>query len=319
MSFFKKLKNMVGDTGVALDYIYVENPWPFYDPMIKATIRVKAEKDELTIVSVVGTFYAKRTVDGSEQEMVLGQDHITPDNCYSETIDGVKQKQVPRKVASGREADFGLFVKDMNVTDLLEKWGAGTPELAQRNGVTFFLKTEVDIKETVGLFDPTHEVEIEVWDNFVERQQWLMEEREYDEKRRLEQEAEEAQDKIDEVEDAKFQFSQAQLDLLKSNNLETELELFVDGSADEFHNLIRMHKKIVRLTDDWEDETKIGLFTIEEVNGQRDLQFANPQDWEGIPIEKMTYSLKSLSDSGEIEILRQKSIYPLKDIALFRQ
>ena len=84
MSFFKKIKNMVGSTGVVLDYIYVENPFPFYDPMIKATLRVKAEKDSVTILSVTGTFYAKRTVADKEEEVVLGVHHADADNCYND-------------------------------------------------------------------------------------------------------------------------------------------------------------------------------------------------------------------------------------------
>src|SRR4051812_38629417 len=103
MSFFKKLKNMVGNTGVAIDYTYLENPFPFFDPMIKATVRVKAEKDEVTVLSVTGTFYAKRTVAEKEEELELGVHFADADNCYNETINGVRQRQLPRTIAAGAD------------------------------------------------------------------------------------------------------------------------------------------------------------------------------------------------------------------------
>lgn len=190
MSFFKKLKNMVGSTGVVLDYIYVENPFPFYDPMIKATLRVKAEKDGVTILSVTGTFYAKRTVEEKEEELVLGVHHADADNCYNETINGVRQRQLPRTIAAGGETDFGLFVKDMEVAKTLEAWGVSSPDDAKRKGITFFLKAEVDVKETLDLFDPSYTEEISVRDNYDERQKWLAEEREYEEQARKERELE---------------------------------------------------------------------------------------------------------------------------------
>lgn len=156
MGFFDKMKKMVGKTGVELDYEWIENPFPFNDPMIKATLRIKADS-EITILSATGTFYAKREDDdGMDEEIILGEDE-----CTDIENDG-DYKDLPQTIESGGVRSCAFFVGDMNLVESLADWGVDSPESAKIKGVKFFFKGEVDVKETVGLFDPSLEQEITV-------------------------------------------------------------------------------------------------------------------------------------------------------------
>ena len=156
MGFFDKIKKMVGKTGVELDYQWIENPFPFNDPMIKATLRINTS-GEVTILGSTGVFYAQRTnSDGMEEEIVLGEDE-----CSDIEQDG-DYKKFPQTIQAGGVATCAYFISDMNLVESLAKWGVDSPESAKIKGVKFFLKGEVDVKETVGLFDPSLEQEITV-------------------------------------------------------------------------------------------------------------------------------------------------------------
>lgn len=80
----------------------------------------------------------------------------------------------------------------------------------------------------------------------------------------------------------------------------------------------KMHNKIVRLTDNFWGQTKLGLFTIDELNGKTDLDFSNPDDWTNLTIESIAFShnrpnmwgsegttYHSLLDIRSIELLKQ--------------
>ncbi|CAA6799279.1 MAG: Unknown protein [uncultured Aureispira sp.] len=156
MGFFDKMKKMVGKTGVELDYKWIENPFTFTDPMIKATLRIKAE-DEITILESTGSFYARReNDDGMEEEILLGED-----TCTSMS-DGGDYKDLPQTIKAGGAQTCAFFVGDMDLIESLKDWGVDSPESAKIKGVKFFFKGEVDVKETVGLFDPSLEQEITV-------------------------------------------------------------------------------------------------------------------------------------------------------------
>lgn len=153
---------MVGATGVKLEYTWIENPFPFKDPMIKATLTVTAEGENMTIVSVTGTFYAQRIVDGREDQIILGTDHYTVENCPRVKRNDEYVSMLPDVIGGGASSSYGLFVTDMNLVESLAQWGVNSPESARAKGVTFHLKGEVDVKETLGAFDPLIEQEITV-------------------------------------------------------------------------------------------------------------------------------------------------------------
>lgn len=163
MGFFDKLKKFVGKTDVKLDFQWIENPFPFGDPMIKATLRVKAEGDAVTIIGNSATFYAKRTNDdGQEEEIILGEDGNDVNDCASVERNGEWGKEFPDTIEGGGESSYGFFVDDMDLAKSLAPWGVTDAESAKIKGIKFYFKAEADVKETVGLFDPTIEQEITV-------------------------------------------------------------------------------------------------------------------------------------------------------------
>jgi hypothetical protein len=156
MGFFDKMKKMVGKTGVELDYEWIENPFTFTDPMIKATLRIKADS-EITILGSTGSFYAQReNDDGMDEEILLGEDECT------DMADGDDYHDLPQKIEAGGVRTVAFFVGDMDLVKSLQDWGVDSPESAKIKGVKFFFKGEVDVKETVGLFDPSLKQEITV-------------------------------------------------------------------------------------------------------------------------------------------------------------
>ena len=167
MGLFDKLKKSIGKTGVKLEWRKVENPFKFTDPMIKASILVKAEGDAVTVIGITGKFVARRTNhEGVKEEIELGKEVQKPNENHSTTRNGESVPIYPCKIASGGEEGFGYFVGIRNGMDLqtsLAKWDVSDPASAKANGVTFHFIGEVDIEETAFLFDPSLEEEIEVY------------------------------------------------------------------------------------------------------------------------------------------------------------
>ena len=166
MGFFDKIKKMVGKTGVKLEYKWIENPFTFTDPMIKATILVKAEAEQITVLGITGTFVARRTnSDGEEEEIILGEATENVDDCASIDRDGQSVPEFPHTIAAGEEGNYGYFVgseEEMDLANSLGKWGVSDAASAKIGKVKFFFVGDVDIKETVGMFDPSLEQEINV-------------------------------------------------------------------------------------------------------------------------------------------------------------
>ncbi len=163
MGFFSKLKKFVGKTDVKLDYEWIENPFPFDDPMIKATIRIKAEGEGVTVIGTTGTFIAQRTNgDGVEEEIVLGEEVSNTEDCADVERDGEWVEEFPEFIESGQESSYGLFIDDMDLPKSLAEWGVRNVEDAKAGGVKFILKGEIDVKETADLFDPSLDYEITV-------------------------------------------------------------------------------------------------------------------------------------------------------------
>lgn len=162
MGFFDKMKKLVGKTGVKLSYPWIENPFPFGDPMIKATIEVEAESP-VTIVGTTGIFVAIRLDDeGDEEEIILGEESEDSSNCASVDRDGASVDEFPHTLGAGEKGSYGYFVGDMDLAESLSEWGVTDAASARAKGIRFVFRGEVDVKETVGLFDPVLEQEITV-------------------------------------------------------------------------------------------------------------------------------------------------------------
>ncbi|PHK16960.1 hypothetical protein VF12_39905 [Nostoc linckia z15] len=312
MGFFDKIKNMVGATGVKLEFKYVENPWPYFDPMIKATINVTSGKDPVTVIGVKGTFYAKRVVNGVEEKIELGTEVRDAENCAKTERNGEWVKEFPWVVEGGGEVSYGYWVKDMDVPATLADWGGDTPENAQKNGITFFLECEVDIKETLDLFDPSLTQEITVYNNG--RQE---DEEEYEE------EIDAPISIYSEVvelpgEDEEIKFTPEQSELILSGNHE-EVEFELDGiEVYAVYSLGQMNGKVVRMTDDLFGTTRVGLFRINHINGHRNLDFSNPDNWRKISIDSLSFTFSRPNEWGS-EATRYESLSHIKNIALLKQ
>jgi hypothetical protein len=162
MGFFDKMKKLVGKTGVELSYPWIENPFPFGDPMIKATIEVTAESP-ITIMGTTGTFVAIReNTEGLEEELILGEETEGVDACASVDRNGASVPEFPHALGAGEKGSYGYFVGNMDLAVSLAKWGVTDAASAKAKGIRFVFKGEVDVKETVGVFDPVLEQAITV-------------------------------------------------------------------------------------------------------------------------------------------------------------
>ncbi len=85
-----------------------------------------------------------------------------------------------------------------------------------------------------------------------------------------------------------------------------------------FYSLGQMHGKVVRMTDNFFGQTHTGVFTIEELNGQTELDFSNPDEWTSVNIETITLSLYYPNEWGSAGS-RFHDLFNIKSIALLRQ
>lgn len=313
MGLFDKIKGMVGVTGVKLEFLYVENPWAYFDPMIKATVNVKSGKDPVTVIGVKGTFYAKRTVNNTEEKIELGTETRTTERCAETKRNGEWVKEFPCVVEGGGEVSYGYWVKDMDVPAVLAKWGGDTPENAQKNGITFFLECEVDIKETLDLFDPSLTQEIKVFDNGSRQEPEEV----------YEEETEVSSSIYNDIialkgEDDEIEFTPEQRELILSGNHD-EVEFELDGmEVYAIYSLGQMDRKVVRMTDNIFGADRVGIFRINHINGHRDLDFGTPDNWRKIHIDSISYTFSRPNEWGS-EASKYESLSHIKNIALLKQ
>lgn len=313
MGFFDKMKSMVGVTGVKLEFLYVENPWAYFDPMIKATVNVKSGKDPVTVIGVKGTFYAKRTVNNAEEKIELGTETRTTERCAETKRNGEWVKEFPCVVEGGGEVSYGYWVKDMDVPAALAKWGGDTPENAQKNGITFFLECEVDIKETLDLFDPSLTQEIKVYDNGGRQEPEEVYEEETEASTSIYNDIIALQGEDDEIE-----FTPEQRELILSGDHD-EVEFELDGmEVYAIYSLGQMDRKVVRMTDNIFGADRVGVFRINHINGHRDLDFSNPDNWRKIHIDSISYTFSRPNEWGS-EASKYESLSHIKNIALLKQ
>lgn len=163
MGFFDKLKKAVGKTGVELAYTWIEDPLTFSDPMIKATVTVTSSSGSITVLGTTATLVAKRKdEDGDDEEFVLGTVSEEADEYSTTDRDGESVPVFPHTLDKGESEGYGIFLDELDLPAALEPWGVSDAASAQAKGIEFFLKTEVDVKETSFMFDPTIEQKIEV-------------------------------------------------------------------------------------------------------------------------------------------------------------
>ena len=313
MGIFDKMKSMVGVTGVKLEFLYVENPWAYFDPMIKATVNVKSGKDPVTVIGVKGTFYAKRTVNNAEEKIELGTETRTTERCAETKRNGEWVKEFPCVVEGGGEVSYGYWVKDMDVPAALAKWGGDTPEYAQKNGITFFLECEVYIKETLDLFDPSLTQEIKVFDNGSRQEPEEVYQEETEVSSSIYNDIIALQGEDDEIE-----FTPEQRELILSGNHD-EVEFELDGmEVYAIYSLGQMDRKVVRMTDNIFGADRVGVFRINHINGHRDLDFSNPDNWRKIHIDSISYTFSRPNEWGS-EASKYESLSHIKNIALLKQ
>ena len=92
----------------------------------------------------------------------MGEDKDDINSLTSVERNGEWVNEFPDVIEPNGERTYGYFVGDMDLRKALKKWGADSPENARKNGVKFYFKGEVDLKDTAGLFDPKLEQEITV-------------------------------------------------------------------------------------------------------------------------------------------------------------
>ncbi|GAA3638773.1 hypothetical protein [Flavivirga jejuensis] len=115
-----------------------------------------------------------------------------------------------------------------------------------------------------------------------------------------------------------MEFTQEQLELIKSENPQIEFEL-KNEEVLAFYSLGQMHNKIVKMTDNFFGNTKIGLFTIDDLNGKTDLDFSNPDDWTEVHIETISFSLTCSNDWGGKDTSTFQNLLDIKSIALLKK
>ncbi len=95
-------------------------------------------------------------------------------------------------------------------------------------------------------------------------------------------------------------FTKDQLALIHSESPEVVFKL--EGiEVLGIYNLGQMHQKVVRLTDNFFGNTKVGVFSIDEFNGQNEVDFTNPDEWTDVKFESIKFSLKGPTKWGSFE------------------
>ena len=113
-------------------------------------------------------------------------------------------------------------------------------------------------------------------------------------------------------------FTPEQKQLIESENPEIVLRLEGPEVLAFYILAVNMHNKVVELTDTFFGQTKVGLFTIDELNGKEDLDFSNPDDWTTLHIDSISFSLNRPNMWGS-EGTTYHSLLDIKSIGLLKQ
>lgn len=100
-------------------------------------------------------------------------------------------------------------------------------------------------------------------------------------------------------------FTEKQLELIHAESPEVAFKL--EGiETVAIYSLGQMHNKVVRLTDNFFGNTKVGVFKIDELNDQNELNFSNPDDWQNVTINSIKFSLRGPTKWGGFEDTYQR-------------
>jgi hypothetical protein len=98
-----------------LSYRYIESPFAFGDPMIKATLQVENTSDESVVVTgTTAVLLARRVVDGAPQEIELGK---TVDVADPNSTIERNEEWMP-----SQSEGYGIYVKELDLSTSLSDW-----------------------------------------------------------------------------------------------------------------------------------------------------------------------------------------------------
>ncbi|MCI5059079.1 MAG: hypothetical protein MRY83_23400 [Flavobacteriales bacterium] len=115
-----------------------------------------------------------------------------------------------------------------------------------------------------------------------------------------------------------MEFTQEQIELIKSENPNVEFKLEKEEVL-AFYSLGQMHGKVVRMTDNVFGNTKNGLFVIENLNGETNLDFSNPEDWREVNVDSIEFSLTAPNEWGGENKDTYQSLLNINSIALLKK
>jgi len=159
MGFFDKIKKFVSKPKVSVEFTKIESPFKFGDAIFKATILVKNLGDSPVIIKgLTSSFYAMRVKRGESEEEYLGSVSFNSSNNYEDMRNGEYVKVFPEELGAGQEAEYGLMISGINILKKVLFWGAADANGAKKKNIKFFIKVEVDVKDT--MMDPEIEKEV---------------------------------------------------------------------------------------------------------------------------------------------------------------
>jgi hypothetical protein len=106
-----------------------------------------------------------------------------------------------------------------------------------------------------------------------------------------------------------------QLAICKSEDPKILLEL-KDLEVFAIYSLGQMNHKVVRMSETFFGNTQVGLFVIEEINGEKDLDFSSPEKWLHLDLKSIRVTLISPNEFGGSSTLSFNSLFYIKSIAL---
>lgn len=112
-------------------------------------------------------------------------------------------------------------------------------------------------------------------------------------------------------------FTDNQLELIKEENPKVVLEL-KDTEVLAIYSLGQMNNKVVRLHDNFFGKTTVGVFEIEHINGEKELDFRTDENWREVTIDSISLRITSPNEWGE-QSTQFQSLLDIKSIALFDQ
>ncbi len=112
-------------------------------------------------------------------------------------------------------------------------------------------------------------------------------------------------------------FTPKQIELINNENPDIALSL-ENLEVLAIFSLGQMQNKVVRFTDGFFGNTKVGVFTIDHLNGIEELDFSNPEDWREVDIKTIKFSLTGPNEWGHFKDSYQ-SLFDLKKIELYKE